>query len=459
MSRKKNIVIIALLALILSMSACAKPVSNVDVPEAVSEVPEVVSIDPQYINTVLDTLISEDFTGRLPGTEGNKKVEEFLQSEMETIGLSAPEFASSYLHGFDLLVPLKQKVTEFELVDVDGAVVHKFDFGDDFTEYIARDFAMGIGEFQGAYTIVDDPFVVGKVDEMTEDDIWVFSRNATASSSYDVFFKSVLNSDRKPKVIIYESDQLNNDHFILSPYTGLMQHNDNENGVLIYRVSPGAFQMIKDADQKFLKVSTAADVKTVEVSNVVGMIDGKADHGYVISAHFDHLGDNLDGTVNYGALDNASGVSAMMALAEAMVRDGEQELDYYFIAFNGEEEGLHGSTAFVRENFLDVEKFQIINMDMLGSNTPIEFEISATHPQSTELSQWIFENAKEYGINAITSNIGASDHFPFEQAGFAAVTLIEFDKRFYHTPYDTKDASIDLEHLADLTQFVFELLQ
>ncbi|MBE0451211.1 MAG: M28 family peptidase [Clostridia bacterium] len=452
MSRRKIIVIIAFLALVLSMPACAKPVTNM-------EIPEVVSVDPEYINTVLDMLISEDFTGRLPGTEGNKKAEEFLQGEMEAIGLSAPEFALSYLHGFDLLVPVKQKVTEFELVDENGEVVLKFDFGDDFTEYIARDFAMGIGEFQGAYTIVDDPFVVGKVDEMTKDDIWVFSRNATASSRYDAFFKSVLNSDRMPKVIVYESDQLNNDHFILSPFTGLMRQNDNENGVLIYRVSPDAFQKIKDSEEKYLRVSTTADLRRVEVSNVIGMIDGKADHGYVISAHFDHLGDNLDGTVNYGALDNASGVSAMMAIAEAMVRDGEQELDYYFIAFNGEEEGLHGSTALVRDGFLDVEKFQIINMDMLGSNTPIEFEISATHPQSTELSQWIFENAKEYGLNAITSNIGASDHFPFEQAGFAAVTLIEFDKRFYHTPYDTKDASIDLEHLADLAQFVFELLQ
>lgn len=452
MSPRKTIVIITLLAMVLSMSACEKPVSNV-------EIPEVVSINPEYINTILDTLVSEEFTGRLPGTEGNKKAEEFLQREMEAIGLSTPEFTSSYLHGFNLLVPLKQKVTEFELLDVNGAVVQKFDFGDDFTEYIARDFAMGIGEFQGAYTIVDDPFEVGKVDEITNDDIWIFSRKATASSSYDAFFKTILNSDRTPKVIIYESDQLNNDHFVLSPYTGLMQHNDNENGILIYRVSPDAFQSIKDADEKFLRVSTAVDVKSVEVSNVVGMIDGKSDHGYVISAHFDHLGDNLDGTVNYGALDNASGVSAMMALAEAMVREGEQELDYYFIAFNGEEEGLHGSSAFVREGFLDADKFKIINMDMVGSSTPIEFEISATHPQSTELSQWIFENAKEYGINAITSNIGASDHFPFEQAGFAAVTLIEFDKRFYHTPFDTKDASIDLEHLADLTKFVFELLQ
>lgn len=452
MSRSKIIVIITLLAMILPMSACEKPVTNV-------EIPEVVSINPQYVNTVLDTLLVEEFAGRLPGTEGNKKAEEFLQKEMEDIGLVAPVFSPAYLQSFNLLVPLKQKVTELELIDVNGEGVHKFDFGDDFTEYIARDFAMGIGEYQGAYTIIDDPFAVGKVDETTNDDIWIFSRNATASSSYDAFFKTVLNSDRTPKVIIYESDQLNNDHFILSPYTGMMQHNDNENGVLIYRVSPDAFQLIRDADEKFIRVSTAADVKTVEVSNVIGMIDGKSDHGYVISAHFDHLGDNLDGTVNYGALDNASGVGVMMAIAEAMVRAGEQDLDYYFVAFNGEEEGLHGSSAFVKEGFLDADKFKIINMDMLGSNIPIEFEISSTHPQSSELSQWIYENAKEYGINAIESNIGASDHFPFEQAGFEAVTLIEFDKRFYHTPYDTKDASVDLEHLSDLAQFVFELLQ
>ncbi len=448
----KKIYAIIMLAMVLSMSACGKPVSK-------AEIIEEVSVDPQYVTTILEKLVSEEFTGRLTGTEGNKKAEEFLRSEMEAIGLVAPEFATSYLHGFDMLVPIKQKVTELEIVDVNGESVHKFDFGDDFTEYIARDFAMGIGAFEGAYTIIDDPFAINKVADLTSDDIWVFSRNATGTYSYDVFFKMVLASERKPKVIVYESDQLNNGHFILSPFTGLMRQNDNENGVLIYRVSPDAFQTIKDSEEKYLRVSTTADLRRVEVSNVVGMIDGKADHGYVISAHFDHLGDNLDGTVNYGALDNASGVSAMMAIAEAMVRRGEQELDYYFIAFNGEEEGLHGSTAFVRAGFLDVDKFKIINMDMLGSNIPIEFEISTTHPQSAELSEWILNNAQDYGLNAITSNIGASDHFPFEQAGFPAVTLIEFDKRYYHTPYDTIDASIDLEHLADLAQFVFELLQ
>lgn len=452
MSRKKLITSIIMLTMVLSITACGKPVSNVETIEEVS-------INPEYIASILERLVSEEFAGRLTGTEGNKKAQEFIQSEMEAIGLVAPDFSPSYLHGFDMLVPLKQKVTELELLDMNGESVHKFDFGDDFTEYIARDFVMGIGEFEGAYTIIDDPFSISKIAGITSDDIWVFSRNATGSSSYDVFFKTVLGLERKPKVIIYESDQMNNGHFILSPYTGLMQHNDNENGVLIYRVSPDAFQTIKDSAEKFLRVSTSVDLKRVEVSNVIGMIDGKADHGYVISAHFDHLGDNLDGTVNYGALDNASGVSAMMALAEAMVRNGEQELDYYFIAFNGEEEGLHGSNAFVREGFLDAEKFKIINMDMLGSNTPIEFEISTTHPQSAELSQWILENAEDYGLNAITSNIGASDHFPFEQAGFAAVTLIEFDKRFYHTPYDTIDASIDLEHLSHLARFVYELLQ
>ncbi|GKT34073.1 Zn-dependent exopeptidase M28, partial [Aduncisulcus paluster] len=91
--------------------------------------------------------------------------------------------------------------------------------------------------------------------------------------------------------------------------------------------------------------------ETYKVPNVIGYLPATRDEplGTILfSAHFDHVGINGDGSYNPGALDNASGVAALLELARAAaLTDGQRDYTLAFAAFNSEEEGLLGSFHYV----------------------------------------------------------------------------------------------------------------
>lgn len=84
-----------------------------------------------------------------------------------------------------------------------------------------------------------------------------------------------------------------------------------------------------------------------------------------ITAHYDHLG-NKGRLVYNGADDNASGVSALLALATKL-KNTQTNYNYVFIATDAEEQGLHGARAYF-DNPKNPKKNIIlnINLDMLG---------------------------------------------------------------------------------------------
>ena len=82
--------------------------------------------------------------------------------------------------------------------------------------------------------------------------------------------------------------------------------------------------------------------------NVIGVLPGTsaADEHVLYTAHWDHLGrcDAVDGDdICNGAVDNASGVAGLVALAEAHVKAGPAQRSLVFMAVTAEESGLLGS--------------------------------------------------------------------------------------------------------------------
>ena len=111
-----------------------------------------------------------------------------------------------------------------------------------------------------------------------------------------------------------------------------------------------------------------------EVANVVGKLRGTAKgRAIVVGAHFDHLGMGGESSLapgveapHVGADDNASGVAAIIELAEAM-KALERATDIYFVAFTGEESGLLGSHWFVEHPPAEAGSFEaMLNFDMVG---------------------------------------------------------------------------------------------
>ena len=123
-------------------------------------------------------------------------------------------------------------------------------------------------------------------------------------------------------------------------------------------------QLRKEAEDKDFKpvplgvsvnASINADYSTFKGANIGGLLPGSdsklKDEVVVFTAHYDHLGIGkpVKGDSIYnGALDNASGVSSILTLAEAFSRmDIKPKRSLLFLAVDCEESGLLGSQYFV----------------------------------------------------------------------------------------------------------------
>ena len=113
------------------------------------------------------------------------------------------------------------------------------------------------------------------------------------------------------------------------------------------------------------------------VRNVVAYLPGNGDHAdeyVVIGAHYDHLGHGGPGSlapwshaIHPGADDNASGTTAMLAIADDLAHSPPLERSLIFIAFTAEEEGLIGSQHFVEHCPVPLNKIAyMVNLDMVG---------------------------------------------------------------------------------------------
>ena len=101
--------------------------------------------------------------------------------------------------------------------------------------------------------------------------------------------------------------------------------------------------------------------------NLVGVVRGtlNPDRYIVVSAHYDHLGIR-NGQIYNGADDNASGSAAILAIAEYTVAHPPLN-SVIFAWFDGEEEGLLGSEAFVRSPPVSIDKIAAnVNIDMIS---------------------------------------------------------------------------------------------
>ena len=107
-------------------------------------------------------------------------------------------------------------------------------------------------------------------------------------------------------------------------------------------------------------------------NNVVGVLLGKSKpEEYVIfSAHYDHLGMKRDGEdkIFNGANDDASGTTAVIALAKYFKALDNNARTIIFVAFTGEEIGGLGSGYF-SENINPKKVVAMFNIEMIGTES------------------------------------------------------------------------------------------
>ncbi|HNW90871.1 MAG TPA: DUF4910 domain-containing protein [Bacteroidales bacterium] len=116
------------------------------------------------------------------------------------------------------------------------------------------------------------------------------------------------------------------------------------------------------------------DSSLYKTRNVIAVINNRSLENVIIGAHYDHLGFGGKRSRSYGkhevhngADDNASGVALMLGLAHQLKKKNSKKYNYIFVAFSGHEDGLYGSTYFVKSNIVDSNSVRLlINLDMVG---------------------------------------------------------------------------------------------
>lgn len=223
-----------------------------------------------------------------------------------------------------------------------------------------------------------------------------------------------------------------------------------------------------------VSMGLTSNVRRALSRNVVGMISGseRPNEAVILTAHWDHLGRNFqtpdDGIFN-GAIDNATGVAAMLEIAEAFAQSKPRpKRTLVFLAVTLEESGLLGSRYYVENPLIPLrDTVATINMDaiqVLGKTR----DVVVIGYGSSALEDILKKHAEAQGRIVVpepTPENGfyyRSDHFNFARAGVPSLyakngidhlekgeahgrkIASDYVAQRYHKPGDEYDPTWDL---------------
>ena len=180
-----------------------------------------------------------------------------------------------------------------------------------------------------------------------------------------------------------------------------------------------------------VEASTSFDNSTREYmsQNVIGILPGtkRPDEYVLYTAHWDHLGrctHAADGDdICNGAVDNATGTAALVALAEANSKAGAADRSMVFLAVTAEEQGLLGSAYYASNPVFPLDQtVGGVNMDAFLIAGPSK-DVTVVGPGKSQLDQFLDAALKADGRVATPNPAPEagyyyrSDHFSFAKQG------------------------------------------
>jgi Peptidase family M28/PDZ domain/PA domain len=184
------------------------------------------------------------------------------------------------------------------------------------------------------------------------------------------------------------------------------------------------------------------------VDNVLAYLPGKTDEYVILGAHYDHLGrgsfDSLApsqiGQLHPGADDNASGTAGLLELARILSPlKGQLQRGILFASFAGEELGLLGSAAWVKDPTKPLDKaVAMINMDMIGRIKDNKVYVGGVGTGSTLqkiLDQAHADSPLKFEISQ--GGYSSSDHTSFVIKHIPVLFFFSGLHSDYHKPSDT----------------------
>lgn len=467
------------------------------------------TFEAQKVADYVRYLSSDELEGRFPGTDGNFKAAKFIENKFNEFGLKP--LNNNYRQNFSF--PIKYNISEKttiiwnKLIERPGVpkemwktIPKKWNLGKDFQPLAISDNGTVSGEiaFVGygitAKEINYDDYegvdVKGKIviilsdsaEGQPKDERFIpYSKlsykamNAREHGAIGAIFVKVQSDSANVFYPLKVSSMVKNSHLII------VQANRTEIAKFFpsfANLYPVEMELQKTKKPKsFILPNTSVTITVemtkeyVDVPNIFGIIPGTdtvlSNEYIVIGAHFDHLGWGTENSlyrgknpqIHNGADDNASGVSAILYLSEKIAQNPLRR-SVIVIAFNGEEEGLLGSSYFIHNPPINLEKITLmINFDMVGRLRENKLYIFGTG-SSTTFDHVIDSVAllDSLILTKGTEGYGPSDHSSFYSAKIPVLFLFTGAHSDYHLPNDDFE-KVNCDGIIKVADYAFKILQ
>ena len=500
---------------------------------ACSSKPELYQFQVADLEPNLITLSSDEFMGRMPFTEGEELTTSFLESKFKEMGLE-PGNGDSYFQEVPMvsIITYPEQSMEFKtaqgsvvgeglkdfviwtqrtdsVVRVENAEVVFAGFGIVAPEYGWDDYKNLDVKGKIVVVMINDPgfgsedSTFFKGNTMTYYGRWTYKYEEavrqgalgclivhnTIPAGYG--FNNIQNSWKASKLYLDDRGQdkykLGFEGWITLPFaTQLFEKMGKNQSELLQNARKPDFQGFSTG--MTLNTSLAVEPTYNVSKNVIAKITGKTAPEEVIiyTAHWDHIGigkpDETGDTIYNGALDNASGTAALLALAKAFKTDEQPDRTVVFLSVTAEEQGLWGSAYYAKQPIYPKEK-TVANINMDGVNPYGKMkDVSVIGVGQSEMEDLLDEELKKLGRyaapepNPVVGYYFRSDHFNFAKIGIPALYIgtgidhvekgKEFGKQlqdeyvaqYYHKPADEYDSTRwNLDGAVDDVQLLYQV--
>lgn len=443
-----------IVVLLVSLSACQPEVKQV--PEGVSLEPSPSPAHPAAASSLEDRLAahvrylsSGDCSGRRVTSEGDRKAASYVADEFKAMGLK-PLFGSSFVKEIPA-ERIAESQSRLEVLDDKGAVLKSFTYFWGFAE----SYFPGYGE-----TRVTGKIAIGTDQMAALKSPTVLLIQATSSEALSWGRRT---AGTKCVALLFADPNAKPDS---EPLRGGTWPVMSGVPVPILQVQPSCYEDLAKRAGETVRVSvTAQDLSSKQAWNVGAMLgDPAKQETIVVLAHRDHMGTLPDGTVFPGAVDNASGVSAVIEIAREL-KSADLKKAIVFLTVDGEEVGGIGSRHFI-ENlpFPGKNLFVALNLDCLAvrGEGPVAL-CSGGGQQAAGLASAVRQLLTEAGFEIIVTRPEdlSSDHMGFIAAGYPAVGMlstIDSMGAYLHKRSDGPDA-VDLKELSATTIALVKAIQ
>jgi Zn-dependent M28 family amino/carboxypeptidase len=236
-----------------------------------------------------------------------------------------------------------------------------------------------------------------------------------------------------------------------------------------------------------VSVSLKNKLKYSTSHNVIATLKGSTTpNEYVLySAHWDHFGISkpvAGDSIYNGAVDNASGVAAVLSIAKLFTQQKEKpKRSVVFLCVTAEEQGLLGSEYYGTHPVYPLNKTVAdLNLDAL-SDFGETSDFSITGKGQNDLDDYVVELTKPNGWTVVgdtkpsSGSYYRSDHFNFAKVGVPALDLHngataigydeawgkaklkEYNEKRYHQPSDSYSDTMNTKGMAQTTELLFKL--